>query len=328
MNDQDGVDKADYAMDQAIEWLVRIQSDHATDADRAGLVQWLAASEANRDAFDMAEHLDAEISDSATFIRAALDRPAGASIPFRPRPVRTSRWFVPAALAAGIAAAIFIAPLSWRAAQRQSLVYQTAPGETRVVVLADGTRVRLNAASRIAVRFGWFSRRIDLGDGEAAFDVARDPRRPFIVNVGDQEVRDVGTEFNVRHYDHTILITVRHGIVDVDQPARGDQPIARLTAGEELRHAEGSSQSSIADVNADAAFAWTQGRLVCDDQPLSEIVAYLNRRYSIPIRVSDAASQRRFSGVLELDDETTVVRNLATYLSLSVVRSGRTITLR
>jgi len=111
--------------------------------------------------------------------------------------------------------------------------------------------------------------------------------------------------------------------VEVRQPDIGAEPIARLTKGEALQHAEGTTRSSVTTVDADAAFAWTSGRLVCDNQPLSEIVAYLNRRYPIPIRLSDIAARRRFSGVLALGDETAVVQHLADYLSLSASREDR-----
>jgi len=179
----------------------------------------------------------------------------------------------------------------------------------------------------LKVRLGWFARKVDMGDAEATFDIAKSPGRPFEVAVGDQKVRDIGTEFNIRAYDGAVNVTVRRGVVAVYQPNLGDQPVARLTQGWAMRHTVGSSLSYSAQVDPDSAFAWTQGRLICDGRPLSEIVAYLNRRYERPIHVSADVAARRFTGVLELDDQADVARRLAAYLSLGVHGSERDIVL-
>ncbi|HQN49976.1 MAG TPA: iron dicitrate transport regulator FecR, partial [Phenylobacterium sp.] len=83
-----------------------------------------------------------------------------------------------------------------------------------------------------------------------------------------------------------------------------------------------------ASVDPDAAFGWTMGRLVCDDRPLTEIVADLNRRYATPIALSPRAARMRFSGVLDLADQDALVDRLAKYLALNVDRGGGKITLR
>ena len=328
MNSHDRSETDDAIFDEAIAWLVRVESEDATDRDRAELAQWLASSDSHRDAFDAVELLSGDIAGSAGDILAALPPRPAKVVEFRPRAFRPHRWLAPVAVAAAVAGAVVIGAAAWRAYEGVPTDYRAAPGQTRLVLLADGTRIRLDSASTMRVQLGWRTRRVELGEAEAAFDVAKDPTRPFVIDVGDQQVRVVGTEFNIRHYDGTVVITVRRGVVEVRQPDMGPQPIARLTKGEELRHSEGTPQSSVAGVDADAAFAWTDGRLVCDNQPLSEIVAYLNRRYLVPIRLSDAAAKRRFSGVLELGDETTLVRHLAGYLSLTVTREDRDFSLR
>ena len=181
--------------------------------------------------------------------------------------------------------------------------------------------VAYNAASTLTVRLGWRMRQVTLADAEATFDVAKDRDRPFIIAAGDQQIRVVGTEFNVRDYDRSVVVSVRRGVVEVRQPALGDEPVARLTAGEELRHVQGSAVSARGRVDPNAAYAWTTGRLICNDRPLSDIVAYLNRRYPTPILVSQANGARRFSGVLELGDQQLLVRRLAEYLFLPVHRA-------
>lgn len=324
MSDHADLPAADALRDEALAWLARVQSDAATADDWAALTDWLEVSQAHQAAFEEVELLSAEISEQAAEIASAVAPASAQIIAFKPRAPRRGSFV--AALAAA-AAALVVAPLAWRSYEGAPVVYTTAPGQTREVALADGTHIRLDAASKMTVRMGWRARRVELADAEATFDVAHDPGRPFLIAVGDQQVRVVGTEFNIRHYDGTVVVSVRHGVVEVRQPALGSTPVARLTKGQELRHAEGTARSIRAEVDPDAAFAWTEGRLICDDQPLTEVVAYLNRRYAVPIRLSPAAAQLRFSGVLELGDQETLVRRLGGYLSLRVDRTGREITL-
>lgn len=313
--------------DEAVAWLVRVQSDSATGEDWSALTDWLEASEQHQAAFEAVEALAAEVSDQAAQIAPRLAPATGEVLAFRARPSVTRRGGFIAALAAA-AAVLVVSPLAWRAYQGAPMVYETGVGQTREVALADGSHIRLNGGSKLTVRLGWRARRVEMAQAEATFDVAKDPSRPFLISVGDQQVRVVGTEFNISHDAKTVVVSVRRGVVEVRQPALGAAPVARLTVGQSLRHVEGARASQVTAVAPDAAFAWTEGRLVCDDRPLSEIVVALNRRYSTPIRVSDAAARRRFSGVLDLGDQGLLVDRLSRYMSLSVDRTGGEITLR
>jgi transmembrane sensor len=275
-------------------------------------------------AFERAESVIAEIAERAAEISAILDRPSAEilTFPARPPPSRPRKAPGPAIAAAVAGLALALGFGVWRSSLGKLETWRTAPGETRSVTLADGSRIELDSATTISARLGWFSRRLRLGVGEASFDVAKDPNRPFIVAVGDQNVRVIGTEFNIGDYDGALDVTVRRGVVNVYQPRQGDAPIARLTSGWKLEHRVGDAASVVRRVDPDLAFAWREGRLICNDEPLPRIVAYLNRRYEKPIRLSPAAAGRRFSGVLELGDQGEVVRHIAAYLSLGVNSSN------
>lgn len=307
--------------DQAVEWLVRVQSDLATGEDWAALSAWLEESPEHQQAFDEAEGLSHEISLNAAEIAVGLVASQTAIATFTPRRPPPRSWPLLAAAAAA-AAILVVSPLAWTAARGKAVVYQTAVGQTQEVVLADGSRVRLNSASRMTVRLGWLSREVRLDDAEASFDVAKDPGRPFVVAVGDQQVRVVGTEFNIRHHDGSTTVTVRRGVVEVRQPALGPDSVARLTPGRQLSHVEGTAASTARDVDPNAAFAWASGQLVYDQRSLVEVVADLNRRFPTPVRLTGSARTLRFSGVLSLGDQEDVLRRLAAFLSISVHRTG------
>ena len=190
-------------------------------------------------------------------------------------------------------------------------------GETRELRLADGSHVQMNAVTSLDVRLGWRTRRVELGEGEAKFDVAKDPGKPFLIKVGDEQVRVVGTAFNIRHYNGLFVLTVSRGIVEAHS-ADGAGPGARLTVGQQLRRRDGAAAFELAKVDPAPASAWTSGRLVCNDRPLSEIITDLNRHYKIPVELGPAAAGLRFSGVIELGDESQVVRRLGQFLGLAV----------
>ena len=310
--------------DEAVAWLVRVQSDQAGADDWTALTAWLEASDDHLVAFEQVEAVAVELSERAAEIAPALETATSRVVPLR----RRAALPVWSAAAAAAVLALVVGPVAWRGYQGTPTVYQTRPGETREVALADGTHIRLDAASTLTVRLGWRARRVEMADAQATFDVAKDPGRPFLISVGDQQVRVVGTEFNIRHYDKTVRVTVRRGIVEVRQPDLDQAPVARLVAGQSLSHVEGAARSVQTATDPNPAFAWTQGRMVCDDETLGDIVAYLNRRYPVPIKISPALAGKRFSGVLELGDEDLVVKRIASYFSLSVHRTDSTIELR
>ncbi len=313
--------------EEALAWLVRVQSDAATEADWSALADWLDESDERLVMFEAVERLTASIEEDAQAIVHGLKDAAGVVIPFRPRPS-----FLPSRPVWGalIAACLVLlaGPVVWQASLGTPEIYRTNPGQTREITLSDGTYIHLGADSELTARIGWRARRVKMATAEATFDVAHDAEKPFLISVGDQQVKVVGTEFNIRHLDDQVVVTVRRGVVEVRQPDLGFAQVARLTVGDQLTHRVGAPTSRQARVDPAVAFAWTEGRLICEDQRLSEIVADLNRRYGARIEVSDAAGRKRFSGVLSLDDQDQVVRRLADYLSLTVERRGEAVLLR
>lgn len=314
--------------DDAVAWLVRVQSDAATAEDWAALADWLEGSDARLAAFEEAELIVADLDLRRSEIAEALPAPGPNVVTFPKRSATPARraW-IGGAIAASLAVLVG-GPALWTASRGQSVTYETKAGETRRIDLADGTRITLDGGSRLSVRLGWRQRRVEMGLAQASFDVAKDPSRPFIIGVGDQRVRVVGTEFNIRHDARSVRVTVRRGVVEVAQRDGQGQAPVRLTVGEELRHDQGSARSQVRKVAPDGAFAWSQGQLVADNETLGDIVADLNRRFPTPIRIAPEVAAKRFSGVIALDDEDTAVRVLAGYGGLTIDRVNGQIVLR
>ena len=314
--------------EQAACWFARLQDEAATGDDWLAFEQWLAASPAHAAAYEGLEGLWVDLDDMAEGVKAALDTPVSlaAHRSARARQGLSRRSWLAAGAGLAASVAIGVGVTNWATSAE---TYVTAAGQMRKIVLADGSRVSLNAGSRMDVRFERRARRVVMADGEAVFKVTHDPQRPFLIDTGDREVRVVGTEFNLRQRGDTFALTVRRGVVEVRPSGVPDARPARVTAGQRLTHRKGSGRSVQALANSDAAFAWTLGQLAYSDATLQDVAADLSRSLGTPVRVADSATGRiRFTGVLALDDRDAVLRHLEAFAPVRAERGPQGIILR
>jgi transmembrane sensor len=311
---QDAVIKDEEIAARAAAWVVRLRADDVTGEDWAAATAWLDADPAHRRAFDEAEGLWAAmdhvaVAGAAPVVDLAAHRERRKGI--------GRRWLIAApAMAAAVAAAVLLAPLLRSV---PTVVYRTAPGETRTVALEDGSKLQINGGSILSVKMERSRRLVHMDQAEAVFDVAHDADRPFLIDVGESQVRVVGTAFNIRRSAQDTEISVLRGVVevsDLDQAARK----VRLTVGQAVRRADADDRMAVAPVDVRTAAAWTQGRRAYDDRPLSDVAADLSRAFSTPVTVAPDAANLRFSGVLLLDDEAAVIDRLERFLPIKATR--------
>jgi transmembrane sensor len=308
----------------AADWVLRLRSPDCDEADWQAFEGWLQAAPDSREAFDDAMSLWLSLDQGPKYpVRLASPRRRA---PVRPQFGAPVAW-AGGALAAGLAVAVMIAPGLITSPVTQT-TYTTARAERRTVQLADGTRIDLGGGSRITVKMTRMKREVEMSQGEVAFNVTHDARRPFMVKTADRTVEDLGTEFNIRARGDQLAVTVRRGSVQVAplSGGRGD-PVA-LVVGQRLRHSVGAEASLVDRVSADDAFAWRQGRLIYRDQPLQTVVDDLNQYFPTPIRLDPRAAALRFSGVLTVDAEEPTVRRLAMLLPVSDSRRDGAIILK
>ncbi|PTS95632.1 hypothetical protein DBR11_20860 [Pedobacter sp. HMWF019] len=159
-----------------------------------------------------------------------------------------------------------------------------AGGQYRLV-LADGTRIFLNATSSISFpdRFTGSSRNVTLV-GEGYFEVAKNPKQPFHVQVKDQQITVTGTHFNVSAYPaDTVKTTLAEGSVTLLQPSTGkrqpllpNQQAALLSSGFTIRH-----------VKIKQEIAWIDGLFVFRHTPLKQAMQQIERWYNIEVDYSN-----------------------------------------
>jgi transmembrane sensor len=198
----------------------------------------------------------------------------------------------------------------------------TQVGERSLLVLADGSKVTLNTASAVRADYSGHERRLTLLRGEAFFDVAKDPNRPFVVTAGPRQVIAVGTAFNVRLQDNDVRVTLVEGKVRVMRTRAADSgesvleptgPAVMLVAGSSLM-AEANAPDRVERLDADRATSWRNGKLVFDGERLADVVAEMNRYSHETLEIADPTlKDRKVSGVFEPTEGHAFAKALEAY---------------
>ncbi|MEO9080339.1 MAG: FecR domain-containing protein [Rhodanobacter sp.] len=182
--------------------------------------------------------------------------------------------------------------------------YASAVGENRTIQLPDGSAVELGAASTLRTHFARSQRAVELDDGEAFFTVTHD-HRPFVVDAGPLRIEDLGTAFNVRRTGQRVSVTVTQGRVRLS-PADGTSrsaghPSGRLdlTAGQRAEYDPTNGALSVSEIAPEHAATWREQRLEFIDEPMSAVIANVNRYSHQPIRFADPRlGELKFTGTV------------------------------
>lgn len=290
--------------EEAAAWIVRRDSATWTTRDQVALDEWLESSTAHVVAFirldtvwqqlHRLKSLDATANPftSTDLLRAdAQTRVAGGADGRRSRP---GRWFPIGRLAAAVVFTAVIAAGFYLRAQGPS--YRTSVGGIASLPLTDGSNVTLNTDSEIHVDLTDTERRVQLDQGEAFFQVAKDPQRPFIVIVGDRRVIAVGTAFSVRRDHDDVQVVVTEGNVRFEKNNNENDVV--LQAGSVARSRRNQvilEQKPAPEV--DDALSWRSGILTFKETTLTDAVAEFNRYNTRKIVLKDSAiASIRLSG--------------------------------
>ncbi|MBS0332482.1 MAG: FecR domain-containing protein [Proteobacteria bacterium] len=320
--------RREQAETDASAWLARLSGEHLVEEDGHAFEAWLAADPQNRAAYEraLAHWHEYEVRAEAVLgeLETANRRKAlGAR-------ARWGTWLGVGGAAAAAAVSLAVLPPALRPAPAQ--VYETARAQHRKIALADGTAIDMDAETRLSVRMAGARRQVVLTHGQAIFDVAHDAARPFTVEAAGHEIRDVGTQFEVRSQPlatggANLTVTVAEGRVEVRPGASGKGQTYLLTPGQRLAIGEGGVEA-VRLVDPQETFSWRSGRLVYRNQPLQDVVADLNREFPRQIDIGDPALARiPITGVIVLDDPQAVATRLSLMLPIKAVPSAQGLTL-
>ena len=306
---------------QAATWRARLAEN---DLDACPeLSAWLAEDERNLVAWKRVQAewaLFAEQATSLEILELRCSALAHAHEAGRGRWVRSKRFALTHKL--GIAASILILALGGLYVWTKPDVYSTRAGERRVVTLADGSQIALDSRSEVQVRYSVHARELTLARGQARFDVAHDVERPFAVTAATHKVIATGTSFNVDMFGPSVLVTLIEGHVVISSTptltalTKVDTPVPHITldAGEQAVFSP-KGPPSIAHVNLGQATAWENGEVVFDNDPLTTVVARVNRYARHAVVIDDAeTAELRISGVFHTGDIDGFVSTIVAYL--------------
>jgi transmembrane sensor len=299
----------------ATEWVARIDRG-LTRAEQSALVQWLAEDTRCREALDLAQTTWKNL-DRAQVFRIAAEESRAAQVP-------PGRNWTPWAYAAGLALVTAASLGIWFSYTHTHV--STAIGEIRQVPLEDGSRVTLDTRSQIAVEYEPKQRVVRLESGEALFEVAKDARRPFVVQAGDVRVRAVGTAFVVRRRsDNDIDVTVTKGTVDVWSKTRPQEVAVRISAGSAttLSGATLTPPRDLTVKQIEQATDWKSGVVDLNGRTLGEAAAEINRYNTRRVVISDARlAAQTLVGHVSTSDPLAFAQAAAAMLDARVREDG------
>lgn len=300
-------------LDDAAVWIARLRAPDRSARVEKGFRRWLAEKPSHAAAF--------ETISTAWELTGALKR--------RPFPTLT-RWeragfrtgFFRATSAVAAAAALLAIGLF---VYLGSSGIATNVGEQRVMTLEDGTRMSLNTSTRAVVHYDQGERRIELKGGEALFEVARDPARPFVVVAGARRIEALGTTFIVREDEQTLSVTLMEGKVAVSP--RASDPSVVLMPGQRLT-LTGTQPPRLDAPGLEKMTAWRRGQIELEEAPLAEAARDMNRYSTLKIRIEDPQAARlRINGVFRTGDTAGFAAAVARSYGLGTRRGEHEIVL-
>lgn len=299
------------ARDIAAQFIARMDAGDWNDADEARLRAWLAED-------PQRQGLLLQMQAHWLALTPVVAEAEPATEDDSEETVSSPNWArrgVLAGLAASAAAIFTVVRLSNSPAE-----YATRLGEIRRLPLSDGSVMTINSGSNLSVAMAKQARRVELTQGEAWFEVAKDAQRPFIVAAGNIRVQAVGTAFAVRRRETGVEVQVTEGMVETWSD--GDRSLRmRLAAGDRAMisaHAVVDYETGISS-SLDRALAWRSGMIDLNGRTLADAAEEFNRYNQRQIIIADPhIAREELDGLFRINDPDGFAQAVKASLSVSV----------
>jgi transmembrane sensor len=352
----------------AAAWHDRLHRDKVPDETRAAFALWLAESPEHRAAYEEIDRTWSELKSAAhnSHILALRHETALRLTRRTSKSIRPLTWAAAALIL--VVLGTTLAALSTRSTSDRSPIaflldafrsqgdgrYATATGERLTVTLKDGSQLTLNTQTELKVAFTQAERTVHLTRGQAVFEVAKDPTRPFVVEAYNRRFIAVGTAFDVRLDGAQIKVTMIEGTVrverttnlnatanptpiamrsttasaksgtartELDTPASPPPVVTTLTAGEQLT-VDNQSQDHVRSADPERVTSWRRGQVIFESTRLADAIAELNRYSATQIELADPAlADLRLSGAFATGRPTVFVEAITAYFPIQIERA-------
>ena len=323
---------------QAVSWFTRLRAPDVTSADRHEFNQWLAADIEHELAY---ARIEQEWRDVGALESWARDELSQLNLATANR-TRRSRAVWVTGLAT--AALLLLAVIFWQGvgpAGTPVMSITTAQTEQRQLALDDGSRLHVNTASDLKVRYTPSVREVVMKRGESVFDVNHDPTRPFVVRAGAHSVIAVGTRFAVRRgNDGQWAVTVIEGRVAVVPGTPDDytailyqnapgtlQDGVLLDANEQVEIDSSGRIKAEQQTDADAVTAWQQGMIKFHNTPLRVAVREISRYTRNEVQVGDGVPDYPVTAIIHIRNRESMVNLLGEVVPVKPVNNAGGITI-
>lgn len=326
--------------EEAALWCMRLSEGELQPEEEVAFERWLAANPRNSEAFDEAVTTWQELSDANAaqeFLSLRLEALRLAkrrSIWSLPRAVQGLQQWSAVAAAVLVVIGVAVAGALWW--NGRPATYETGIGERRVVALADGSQMSLDADTRVRVRYTDERRDFWLDRGRARFDVAKAPLRPFSVAAAGRTVVATGTSFSVELIQKQMRVVLYEGKVAVldtsaDRRTEELEPVRLagskaaaaadqlLTPGRQLIAATDPGPAIVKPADPVRTRDWETGQLIFAEEPLALAVERVNRYAKEKLEIGDpAAGKVLVSGVFTAGDTQAFVEGITAAFPLRV----------
>ncbi|MEM9629843.1 MAG: FecR family protein [Pseudomonadota bacterium] len=302
---------------EAADWILRNRENGSSSEQDEAFKAWLQQDPENERAYAAAEML---LGDARKAIESDPDLNS-----FEARPANSRKLAGGSLLTVALVGGLF---LYFDGPVRLQADAYSGVAELPVIELEDGSTIHLNASSAVAFDYSEQGRTVRLLKGEALFEVAKDPTRPFTVEAGDTVVTALGTAFDIRLGSDETDVTVTHNAVLVEFEDPQISPV-RLQEGERISYDVNGRLSEVTKADANAVLAWQSGLLVLDNAPLSYVIEELERRfYGRIVVANEDLANRKISGTISISDTYAALAYIEQALNLNATTIGPLVIIR
>lgn len=296
--------------EQASLWFTRRHGQRMSSADLRQFEHWLNASPEHARAYESIASIWREFD--------AMPKPTMETSSVR-KTLFPPLWrLLGHSLAAIFIATILLLPYSKLPALLFNNMTLVATDNPKEVTLPDGSQVFLNNKTRLRVAYETTERHIYLDEGAAYFKVKSNPYRPFIIQADERRITVVGTQFEVRHFQHQVAVSVSQGVVNF-QTGEQQKP-QYLLAGDSAVSPEANSAITRSRVDPQEVASWRFGELIFTDKPLAEILNQLKPYSPFEVELSPPSlAHRKISGRIDLHQPERFFQALPQLLPVQVV---------